>query len=64
MRGGSFYGYNLQDVQYLLAGWRSNYYPSVPSSDFGFRIDLVPEPATLAILAAAALGVGRRRRTR
>jgi hypothetical protein len=58
LRGGSFSsgGSNAH------AAGRSNANPSGEYYSFGFRVALVPEPATIVILALAGVSVLRRRR--
>jgi sulfatase modifying factor 1 len=61
-RGGSFsYG----DGYLLQSGYRDNgYNPSYESTTFGFRVSMVPEPATIALLGLGGLGVLLRRKRR
>jgi len=59
LRGGSFMGYLDFD---LRASSRNSYFPTFESEDGGFRVALVPEPATLAVLAFGGLALLRRRR--
>ncbi len=58
LRGGSF----LNDGSALHASGRGCYYPSYESYAYGFRVALVPEPATLFVLALGGLTLSRRRR--
>jgi formylglycine-generating enzyme len=59
IRGGSFW---TADSNTLAAWSRGGWYPSVESFNYGFRVALVPEPATLTLLALGGLAVLRRRR--
>jgi formylglycine-generating enzyme required for sulfatase activity len=57
-RGGSFMGYAYNN---LWAAFRYSMYPTYEDDTFGFRVALVPEPATLLLLALSCLAVMRRR---
>jgi len=58
LRGGSFDdGYDFLHASDRYMAW-----PSDESRSFGFRVSVVPEPATLALLALGGLAFIRRRR--
>jgi formylglycine-generating enzyme required for sulfatase activity len=61
LRGGS--ASSAHDVNYLLAAQRNSQYPQIESSNYGFRIVEVPEPASFMLLSLGGLAVLRRRRS-
>ena len=56
LRGGAFNSYDY----YLHASYRA-YHPSAQSDVVGFRVSVVPEPASMAVLALGGVAVMRRR---
>jgi formylglycine-generating enzyme required for sulfatase activity len=59
LRGGSFY---VNDDDFVHAAFRFSHDPTLEIGSFGFRVSEVPEPATLALLAAGAVALVARRR--
>jgi formylglycine-generating enzyme len=53
VRGGSF----MMLSDYMRSSFRDNYYPTSETQDVGFRVAMVPEPNSPAMLLAAAIGV-------
>lgn len=60
LRGGSF----VNGSGYLAASYRFDCFPTFENSSLGFRVANVPEPGSITMLLAGALGVlvWRRRR--
>ncbi len=59
VRGGSF----LHEGKWLGAASHGSVSPDDENTDYGFRVALVPEPATMAILVLGGVALLRRRRT-
>jgi sulfatase modifying factor 1 len=61
LRGASF----MDSRDFLAASyWPEMYYPCFGQVDYGFRVAVIPEPATLALVGLGGLGMLLRRRAR